>query len=86
MALTLIQRHLLHFKRTLHLETTAIARALLRCSCIHGAEKSRGVDGTAWNTMDMLGKLRRAPTRCQALSMQAEGSPSSSPHKELHVG
>jgi len=63
MAITLTQRHLHHFKRTLHLETIPTARALLRCSCIHGAEKSRGLDGTAWKTTDGLGKLGRAPTR-----------------------
>lgn len=64
MAITLIiQRHLLHFKRTLHLETIPVAKALLRCSCIRGKKKSRGVDGTAWKTTDVLGKLSRAPTR-----------------------
>lgn len=55
--------HLLHFKRTLHLETIPIARALLKCSCIRGVEKSRGGDGTAWKATDMLGKLSRALTR-----------------------
>lgn len=39
-----------------------LARAVLRCSCIRGVAKSRGVgDGTSWRTRDVLGKLSRAP-------------------------